>query len=379
MRIHTQTLAAATIVLMTAGAARAADIFIDPNGFNYINVFGLGGGRVAGPGIPGGFQDFPDGSGIKTINNIQPNSAYSIDNFHTSGAGSGDFSFTTDALGNIASIGLGGGVHTMATGVGTATLTLNTHSVTYNANAIPTVSGQTGIYYLYGLETVGDGFARGQNGPPVTKTMMPGTYTVDNLYNPGQFTEDFNFMVNSDGSVATVPGFEKYINPSGSNVNIASAVAHFEVVSSTPMPNIFVSYWQPIFNAQVVQNGPAVWEYEFDIVLTVGNAGVYMADFQNGQPQIFIAGDAVKGDNSPWLGTNAGGDVPWAPKLTHENNVFQFVTTGGPSISTFSTIAGTNDSGNPMTVTITAWVPEPASVSLLALGGALLLRRRATR
>ena len=363
--------AAAAVPLIAAGSAGA--VTIDLNG--YPANFGV----YVNDGATTEYITFGSPGATINLGTLDPNKRYYIDWFQNSGANSSDMYFDTGATGNeviaVSTNQYNVGSYQMVTGFtpGDATLVMNTQTLTYNANNVPNVSGQTGIYYLHGSTNA---YAIPGNAGPQTVKALPGSVHVDNLYNPGQFNEDYGFIVNDSGGAAAAAGYEQYASFSGSNISPNSIVADFHVTSSGPLPVVFVAYQQPPFDAVVVQNGPATWEYTFSIVLTPGNAGQLLADFQNGQPQTFIGGDAVKGDNSPWLGTVVNGDVMFAPKLQLIGGIWHFVTTNGLSPTTFSTITGTDDGGNPITVTISATVPEPAALGLLALSAPLALRRR---
>src|SRR5688572_78316 len=111
MRIPLRTAVAAPIaLLLIAPAAGAATITIKRNGYNGPN------GQVTGPGIVGSVPFSGSSSADIVLNNVQANSNYSVDFFHTSGTGSSDFSFGTNATAQVGNQGTNvGGSFAMGT------------------------------------------------------------------------------------------------------------------------------------------------------------------------------------------------------------------------------------------------------------------------
>ena len=126
----------------------------------------------------------------------------------------------------IASVGLGGGMHTMVTGFtpGATSLVLNTHAVTLNGNA-----RQDGPYYVGGLFPP----STPANSPPLVKMAIPGWCPWDNLYNSGGNNEDFAFRVYSDGSTGYHPDYGEYARYEGSSVNPIAALVHYKIEASS--------------------------------------------------------------------------------------------------------------------------------------------------
>jgi len=242
------------------GATLATDITLDFNGFT-----DLAGGFISGPGFSH-ITFSPLGPAPLLITNVSAGGSYSVDFFHNSGAGGSDFSFTINGAGTgVASVGLGGGEHTMVTGFtpGDTTVTLNSHTITYNANG-----GQKGNYYLYGLIPA---HSLGQNSPPQTKVAIPGWVAVDNLYNTGLNNEDYLFTVRSDGTVSAytnAPHHAEFATFDGANVNPRSILVHYSVQSSTNLSFVGVSYIFPILNftSHTVTGSDMPIRYEFDMV-----------------------------------------------------------------------------------------------------------------
>ena len=363
------------LVALVIGAAplHAATVTLDPNGFNFQFIAIGGAGQVTGPGISA--QPIVVGSSPQNFTGLLPGSTYFADFFHN---GDSDFSFTLDGSGNISAIGLGGGVHQMATGIGGTTLTLNTVTATYNANAVVGKSGQSGVYYINGTESVSAGFGRGQNSAPNTRLWMPGTYSADNLYNSGSGNEDFQFVVSDTGNIAPAPAYSTYAVSNGSSLDVRSTVAHFVIESDRALSFVGIPYILPLHNFTGSSPAPGVFEYEFDMVMTVGNMGHYLADF-NGYT--VTGSNALLPNGSPLQGTTGGGDFAFSPRLAYNPVLdrLNFQNVYSQWIA-FATITGTQDGGLPLNMTITAFLPEPASAGacmLLAMCG-LGWRRRST-
>lgn len=368
MRRTAKLIVASAALAFTVNQVQAVDILFQKNGFA-----DLSSGQVTGTGI--GAQSIGSNATDVLLTGLVAGGSYSVDFFHNSGALSSDFGFTLDGGGNIATIGLGGGAYTMATGVGSTTLGLNTFSVTYNAN-----QGQTGNYFINGILP-----ASGNNSLPQTVTLVPGLKIVDNLYNTGGGNEDYRFIVDSSGNAVIPAGvgggptaipLSEYASASGATVNINHIIAHYTVVASAP---ITINLYQPSL-APIVVNGTT---YDFDIDLTVGNAGFFISSFG---AYTIDGGNAVHQDGVLWTDPshNTGGnDYPFLPMLRYDASYangydYYFVNGTGGKVATGSATGFFDGNVTPLSVSVTATlIPEPASLALLAAGGLLLLRRRA--
>lgn len=337
---------------LAASTAQAITITIDKNGF--ADRFN---GQVTGPGIAGTIPIGNDGSNA-VLAGLLPNSVYSVDFFHNSGAGGSDFIFQTGATG-VDSVGLGGGLFNMVTGFnpGDTTLILNTLSVTYNAN-----SGQTGVYYLAGIF---DPYSKGQNTGPLTDLkIIPGWVAVDNLYNTGGNNEDYLFYVNDDGTVSAYPGYEEYATFSGNAVSPRAVDVQYTVQSSGALPVLGIPYIYPLTNFSSSFNGadPLPYTYTFTMKQTIGNAGLLMADF--GAYQVVAASDLIKPDGSSQLGLAGGNDWYFTPRLRYDSGdgFFKWADVGNVlgGYTASGEATGFYDGGtSPLTVRVTALLPEP--------------------
>jgi hypothetical protein len=373
MRRISKLFVASAAMALTLNQAYAVDILFQKNGFA-----DLSGGQVTGFGIP--TTPIGNNSTDVLLTGLTPLKTYSVDFFHNTGTGSSDFSFTLDSAGNIATIGLGGGLYTMASGVGSTTLSLNTFSVTYNAN-----KGQTGNYGIGGMVP-----ATGINSRPKTFDAIPGKMSVDHLYNTGIMlpagdNDDFTFAADSSGNVTIPTGsngpvshpiaWSEFATPSGNTVNVNHILAHYRVEASGA---ITLNVYQPIQNLMALGGNV----YEFDIDLTIGNGGFFISSFGN---YTIGAGNAVQPDGTSWTGVTGTNDYAFKPLLrydpTYANGYDYYFENGTDGkVATGSATGFYDGNVNPLSVTVTATlVPEPASLGLLAAGGLLMLRRRRAR
>jgi hypothetical protein len=389
MKCHRVVLGGLLAVVLSATNTHAVTITIDKNGFA-----DLAGGQITGTGLG---SPVPLGTGTNAVSfTAVAGGTYSVDFFHNSGVGGSDFSLTVNGAGTgVATVGLGGGQHTMVTGftAGDTTLTLNSHTITYNANG-----GQKGNYYLNGLIQA---HTLGQNSPPQVKTAIPGWVAVDNLYNTGLNNEDYLFTVRSDGTVGAytnAPHHAEFATFDGSSVNPRSVRVHYTVQSSTNLGLVGVSYIYPIenFSSQVLPSGDLRYIYRFTMVHTIGNAGHLFADFNTN----VVLGSSIMGptgfgfsifDPGPSIvGTTRANDFLFNPRLRFTNDLsapfaidgYYFQNANGLGWSANALVTGASDGLAglpPLTIAIDAAIPEPAALSLATVCLAGLLWRRRQR
>jgi hypothetical protein len=341
--------------------AFAADVLLQKNGF--ADLFG---GQITGTGAY--FMSLGTTAADVNLTGLTAPGTYSVDFFHNSGSNDSNFTFGIDAAGNITTIGTNGngaGSYTVATGVGTQTLSLNVHPFTYNANG-----GQTGQFYLQGL-------INSQVGGPASFNVVPGQVVVDNLYNTGGGNEDFSFAVDSDGN-AVIPngtsgpvshpipwGEYATVNNDG-EIDVNHKIAHFVIEASAPI-NFIVH--------QAMSNFTAVGTtYEFDLDLTIGNGGVNIYSFGT---HTITGGNAIRPDGTPYVGQVSGNDYQFLPQLRYDGTEYYFENGDDAGNKATGQAVGFFDGDtNPLTVNVAAYLPEPASLGLFAMGAGLLLRRR---
>ena len=376
---------AACLFGLTLSTSSALDITIDKGAYATIS-----GGQVTGTGITA--QPIGTGAGTITITNLQPNGVYNLDFFHNSGANGSDFFIYVNAAGTgIASNSLSGhgaGQQVMVKDFapGDTTLMLNVQQVTLNAN-----SAQQGNYWLPGIR---NSTGWGQGSGPVTSNALPGLLSWDNLYNSGANNEDFQFLVTDDGTVGPIAGYGEYASFGGSSVYPNAVKVRWRIDASTNLPSIFVAYHRPILSpvATIVTNvsGPLlgrVFHYEFDMLMTPGNTGHLLADFQNTPPSnLFVSSTAMRSTNAsihvvgPSYQGFMGGDIVFAPRLRFTNSPnantgfsdFYWQNTDGANGIASALIVGFRDGGAPLSVFISMSIPEPTSTALFFAGAAAL-------
>jgi hypothetical protein len=358
MRNSVRIVGAALVAGVVAQAAQAATITIQRNGYNGPN------GQVTGSGLgaPVGF-----GSGSADIVfNVQPNGTYSVDFFHTSGVGSSDFSFGTDASSLVANRGTNvGGTFAMGTAgsVGTDTFTLNSHTVTLNG-LTPTAG-----YAITGI-------AAGVSGS-VSGVVLPGSQHVD-AFTPST-SVDWDFVVNDTGGVLASSGSSngiphaEYATFSGSTVDARNRPVKFVIDSNLPMagPNLE--------NAQQGSTASADGGRHKELVELnpIGNSGVNNHDF-NGWT--VVDSNVIGANGLPIEGTSGSNDFLFQPQLRY-NGVspyggFYFNLTDGPGGDAYAVVTGFTDSGSVLTMTMHAEIPEPSGVVLLAAATLGIAARR---
>ena len=322
MRKHSRILWAALFLTGVTSNASAVTVVLDLNGFPNIT-----GGQVYGAGLK---EPIALTAGKQRIElpALQAGSTYQVDFFHNSGENSSDFAFTVNAAGT--------GVETVAPAAkkftivkdfkpGSATLKLNTHTITYNAN-----SGQTGTYYIHGLLAP----IQGDKGP-IKLAAMPGLYRVDNLYNSGQGNEDFSFIVDSDGKTSATGGNKEYAEFSGSTVSPRSVKVHFQIWPSSP---IAYHGTQKVLNAKSANN-----VYELDMLMTVGSSGLNIWSF--GRSKV-LKSDVVAPDGKPLQDKTGVNDFHFYPRLRYDSKKgFFFESTVGPSGTSGAEVTGSFDDG----------------------------------
>jgi hypothetical protein len=362
-------------------------ITLDKNGFA-----DLAGGQITGTGLG---SPVPLGTTTSPVSfTAVAGGTYSVDFFHNSGAGGSDFSLTINGAGTgVATVGLGGGEHTMVTGftAGDTTLTLNSHVITYNANG-----GQKGNYYINGLIPA---HSLGINSPPQTKTTIPGWLAVDNLYNTGLNNEDYLFTAKSDGTVSAytnTPHHAEFATFSGSTANPRFITVHYYVSASTNLSFVFTEFngLPAPFNlsSTILPSGTLRYIYQFDMVQTIGNEGQLFPDFGS---NTVVGGNAMEPTGfgfsifdvgPPQLGTTRVNDYQFRPRLRFTNDLsapftkdgFYFWNTNGfgPSVNAF--VVGFKDGNTiPLTIAVDAAIPEPSALALalLVVGSLMFLRR----
>lgn len=369
------------LILMDGSAfpTSALDVTLNKNGYAP-----LAGGQLTkstGPGPAIAAQPLGTTGASVTFTNLAAGTTYSLDFFHNSGTGSSDFTFKVNADGTgVELVNLGGGLHTMVTGFtpNDTTLTLNTHSVTLNANG-----AQDGNYYIYGVFPPGSG----NNSPPLVHTVIPGTYSWDNLYNSGLANEDFAFMVTSDGSTAFHPNsqYGEYARFGGSEVNPIAIKVHY-MLEASALINFNTD--ASIFNVtNYAGTGSVVRVYEFDMWQTPGNEGINIWSFgsntfatanmtRSTNSNIFVAG----ADATGYMTVN---DALFRPKLRYAftNGIvggtdFYWETTDANYTVATALISGYFDGTNgiPLSVQVTASIiPEPNSFAMAILAGVGLI------
>jgi hypothetical protein len=341
--------------------AFAADVLLQKNGF--ADLFG---GQITGTG--GYFMSLGTTATDVNLTGLTAPGTYGVDFFHNAGANDSNFTFSIDGAGNVTSIttnGNGAGSYTVATGVGTQTLSLNTHPFTYNANG-----GQTGQYYIQGL-------INSQVGGSASFNVIPGIAVVDNLYNTGAGNEDFTFAVDSDGNAAIpignsgpvshpIPWGEYATVNTDGQIDVNHKIAHFVIEASAPIAFV---YHQALSNFTAVGN-----TYEFDLDLTIGNGGINIYSFGT---HTITGGNAIRPDGTLYLGGGSTNDYLFYPQLRYDGTEYYFENGDDAGNKATGQAVGFFDGDtNPLTVNVTAYLPEPASALLVLAGGAMALIRR---
>ena len=356
-----------------AGAAHAVDITLNMNGFP-----NLSNGQVTGTGI---VTPIPLPANAATVNlpGLVAGGSYGVDFFHNSGLTGSDFGFTVNGAGTgvdtVSNNGHGFGPYQMVTGFtsGATTLVLDANNVTYN------VGGKmTGPYWMPGY------LPNAAPAGPVTVRAIAGDASVDHLYNQDLGNEDWMLRFDDAGQAFASSGssgpagnpipHSEYASFSASGVEVRAKTAHYTYQASAP---VFAPVGHAYATSNVVSTATSG---SFDMDATIGSAGFNLWSM-NGYT--VVASNIVKSDGTPLQGTVAAGDFIFTPLLRYDGlpgpgDGFYFqAPLGGKEYIAFATIVGLNElGGQPVTVTFTAAIPEPAGLGVLAAGAALALRRR---
>ncbi|MAE61766.1 MAG: hypothetical protein CMJ49_10475 [Planctomycetaceae bacterium] len=342
--------------------AWAVDITLDLNGFA-----NAAGGTVHGVKLPRQIP-LPADAPMVVLPGLEAGETYQVDFYHNAGRGSSDFSFTINAAGTgVAKVSRGGEKHKMVTGFrpGDTTLKLNTHQIIYNANA-----GQTGSYYVPGL--IKPHTLKRDLGAQ-TWTVIPGTYSVDNLYNSGRGNEDFKFLVSSTGRVRSSDfsysvdkkrslkmNSREYAIFRKSEVSPRVVTVRFHIESSSP-----VNYHTTHTASKTTRKGNII---DVEMPITVGCGGLNIWSFE----KVRVAeSDYIQPDGKLSARTETINDFHFVPWLRYDmKRGFYFATSleppkGKPGKVKFAkTVRATaegnfDDDGPPLKVTVTATIIDP--------------------
>lgn len=351
-------------VLLSGGFTFAGDITIDFNGF-----LNRRGGQVTVTGWEKPVR-WEAGAAKFVLKDVPAGARCGVDFFHNAGEGSSDFSFVmNDAGTGVAAVGLGGGVHEMLVDFepGDDTLTLRAFDIVYNAN-----EGQTGEYFIAGL--IDPHSLRAGSGPQTLRA-VPGTYSVDNLYNAGAGNEDFHFMVddqgNTSGVVETVRVYtgqpreeivdrrwqrdgNEYATYDGPNVNPRYAIVRFTITGTGRLLD------HPTHQRIGTQREGG--EITYDMPVTIGAGGMNLSSF--GKYTIHNS-NVIEPDGQPAEGRSGDNDYVFTPRLRYsEDEGFYFETTAGPSRTARGEATGYYDGNErPLSATVKAEIVKPAKAT----------------
>ncbi|MCX5658121.1 MAG: hypothetical protein NTW19_00165, partial [Planctomycetota bacterium] len=328
---------AMALSMLLAGTSWAGVVTLDLNGFP--NAVGA---VVNGPGLAAAIKIAP-GQAKAALEGLQAGQAYYVDFLHNSGDDSSDFLFTMNAKGDgVESVSLGGGKHTMVAGFkpGDATLVMNARDIVFNANG-----GQTGPYYIQGLFALG---SLPPNAGPQKLRAIPGLYAVDALYGSGGKSEDFTFIVGSEGTVSAGPttcidesgkavpgsGAPEHATYAGNAVTIRAALVHFRIVAPKPPAfNVYSAITPPRVDGSIT---------EFDLIMNIGSTGILIWSFG---PNTVTRSDLVTGYGKPFVWAKSDNDLWFAPRLRYDvkKGQYFFETTKGPANTVMAEASGTED------------------------------------
>jgi hypothetical protein len=320
---HAKRVGLATLVVLSAAAGvMGADITLDMNGYS-----GIVASKISGPGLTAPVVIAPGAQKVE-LKDLKAGVKYTVDLGHNSGVDGSDFTFTVDAKGTgVAKVEpLGKYTAVKAFAPGASTLVLNTFPVVYNANG-----GQTSIYAIQGMVK-----ATSAGASPVNMTAVPGSYRVDNLFNPGGQAEDFSFIVDDAGKVKGATGFEEYIQGDGSNVNVRTATVRFRVEAAQSLSR---RDSHALVGAAVTENLVT----QLDMKVPVGGGGFNISSFG---PNTVGKSDALDGFGKPLEGRESKNDFHFYPRLRYdvEKQTFYFDTPKGRAQTVFAEVSGMTDS-----------------------------------
>ena len=329
-------------VLAAPLTALAADVTIDMNGFP-----NRSGGHISGPGIEMR-ESFEGGAQKVVLKNVTAGGTYNVDFYHDSGPESSDFSFTVNEKGTgVASVGLGGEKHAMVKGFkpGDTTLVMNTQTIVFNVDGL-----QTGQFYIGGIidpHTLPAGTGQ------LTLKAIPGTYSVDNLYNSNAGKEDYVFIVDSNGKTGPFNGSEEYAEFKDNTVKARVCTVKIQLECTGP---VLYHPTHTIVSEPKIEGG----NHEFDMLMTVGGGGLNVWSFGK---VLISGGDMANPDGKPSKGNSRDNDFTFYPTLRYDlkKKKFYFVTTAGPADSVNAQASGNYDGDEkPLSVKATATITDKA-------------------
>lgn len=332
-------LVSAALVSSVASYAAALDITIDLNGFAANSGLQVNGTGFENP------QRFDNPPPQVVITGVQPGGSYSVDFFHNSGKGSSDFGFTINAEGNgVATVSKGGETHDMVDGFkpGATTLKLRTFDLVYNADG-----AQTGQYFIPGL--VKAHTLKANAGPQEFKA-IPGSYSVDNLYNTNGGKEDYRFMLDDKGKTGPIEGFEAFATFDGSKVSQRVAWTKWTIVSPYGAINYHTSHVSE--RDKPVKEGDT-HTYTLILPIAVGGGGVNVWSF--GECTIDKT-NLVDAKGESLAGTTVKNDGHVNPFVGYmEKGGYYFLTDKGPMKRLSADLSGMRDDGEtPLAVKVAA-------------------------
>lgn len=219
---------------------------------------------------------------------------------------------------------------------------MNTQTIIVNLDGT-----QTGVFYVGGLF---DPYAFPAGTGALTLKAIPGTYSVDNLYNTNGGKEDYQIVVDSNGKTGPFNGSEEFAEFKDNTVKPRVCVVKIHLECTGP---VLYHPSHTITEPKIDGNN-----YELEILMTVGGGGLNVWSFGK---VLISGGDMTNPEGKPSKGESRDNDFCFYPMLRYDlkKKKFYFVTTNGPADSVTAQASGNYDGDEkPLSVKATATITD---------------------